>query len=118
MVKAMHLDNLKWFAITLIVITGIVANQYLNDYLLFYRVLGLLLLLGLAVAIALQTDLGKRAWVFLQDSRMEVRKVVWPTQQETVQTGLIVIGIVFVVALFLWLVDSVLVKIISLVTTG
>ena len=45
--------------------------------------------------------LRKEAWV-------EVRKVVWPTRQETLQTTLIVMAVVVVVALILWAVDGLL----------
>jgi len=47
-------------------------------------------------------------WQLLKSSRTEIRKVVWPTRQETTQTTLIVVVFVFIMALILWGIDSVL----------
>ena len=55
--------------------------------------------------IALQTDKGRNIWLFFQDAQIEVRKVVWPTREETLQTTLIVIAVVIVIAIILWLLD-------------
>ena len=70
--------------------------------------MAILAVAGVAVAIVYQTDLGRRAWSFVQDSRTEVRKVVWPTRAETVQTTLIVMALVLLVGIFLWLLDMLL----------
>ncbi len=70
-----------------------------------YRVLGLLAAFGLAGLIILQTEKGRYFWSFFQDAQIEVRKVVWPSRQETIQTTLIVIAMVIVVAFFMWLMD-------------
>jgi len=57
---------------------------------------GLLLASGVALAITLQTDQGRTVWAFIQDAQVEVRKVVWPTRQETLQTtGIVVITVIF-----------------------
>jgi preprotein translocase subunit SecE len=45
-----------------------------------------------------------------------VRKVVWPTRQETLQTTLIVIAMVVIVGVLLWLFDLVLVGILRFLT--
>jgi preprotein translocase subunit SecE len=52
--------------------------------------------------------MGRGIWRFAADSRTEVRKVVWPTRQETLQTLLIIAIAVLITALFLWAVDSIL----------
>jgi len=52
--------------------------------------------------------LGQRLVSFSRESRVELRKVVWPTRQETMQITLIVLVLVFLIGLFLWLVDSLL----------
>ena len=45
---------------------------------------------------------------YVRDTQIEVRKVVWPSRQETVQTTMIVLLMVMVVALILWAFDSLL----------
>jgi len=42
-----------------------------------------------------------------------VRKVVWPTRQETVQTTLVVMVVVIIIAIFLWILDMALGGIVS-----
>ena len=72
---------------------------------MLFRVIGLLVGVGISVAIALQTVKGKEIWGYFRDAQIEVRKVVWPTRQETIQTTLIVIVMVILVAIILWLLD-------------
>ncbi len=62
------------------------------------------------------TKKGKNAIDFARESRMEVRKVVWPTRQETIQTTLIVLAVCIVMALALWGVDGIMVRLVSLIT--
>jgi len=72
------------------------------------RVLGMLAGSALAVVIALQSSTGKVAWSYIQGSRTELRRVVWPTRQETIQTTLMVIIVVLILATFIWALDVVL----------
>jgi preprotein translocase subunit SecE len=48
---------------------------------------------------------GRRFWGFMLDSRIELRKVVWPTRQETIQTTLMVFMFVTAAGLFFWVLD-------------
>ncbi|MEO5354634.1 MAG: preprotein translocase subunit SecE [Magnetococcus sp. XQGC-1] len=52
---------------------------------------------------------------YLVDVRTEARKVVWPTRKDTVQTTLVVFGMVVAVSLFLWVVDALLALVVQLV---
>ncbi len=64
---------------------------------------------------ALQTAKGKSFLVLAKEARTEIRKVVWPTRQETTQTTLIVVAVVLVMALLLWGLDSLLGWAVSLI---
>ena len=61
---------------------------------------------GLGIAIAMTSTQGQRLWHFIQGSRVEIRKVVWPTKQETTQTAIAVFVFTLVMAVFFWLLDS------------
>ena len=61
-----------------------------------------------AMGIILTTDVGARFLGFLKESRVEVRKVIWPTRQETMQSTLVVVALVFLVGLILWTLDAAL----------
>jgi preprotein translocase subunit SecE len=101
-------DVLKWvFAATLLA-AGLVGFYYFGDYSTLLRVIGLLLAVGASVVVAVQTVKGRMAWEFMRDSRTEVRKVVWPTRKETTQTTLIIMGVVTIVALIMWTLDTML----------
>ena len=83
-------------------------NYYYSDYSLLARVLVMLVVTAVSVAIALTTERGHSFNQLRKESWIEVRKVVWPTRQETIQTTLVVMAVVVVVALLLWLVDTLL----------
>lgn len=99
-------DVLKWLIVFVLIAVGVVGNTYYSAESLLYRVLALVVLAVVAGAIALQTTKGKRFAQLLKEARVEIRKVVWPTRQELMQTTLIVIVFVLVVALLLWGMDS------------
>ncbi|MBF0460004.1 MAG: preprotein translocase subunit SecE [Magnetococcales bacterium] len=52
---------------------------------------------------------------YLVDVRIEARKVVWPTRKDTIQTTIVVFGMVVIVSLFLWVVDALLALVVQLV---
>jgi preprotein translocase subunit SecE len=111
-----QVDWLKWTTVTLLIVAGLVANYYYSQQPWPLRLLGWILLLGLATFIAFQTSYGKQLLAFARESRMELRKVVWPTRQETVQTTLIIAALVVVLAFVLWGLDGFLVWIIGWLT--
>ena len=108
------LDTAKLVLAALVLIGGIFAYYYYEDESLLLRVAGVLVALGIGAVIAFQSAQGQLLWRFIQGSRVEIRKVVWPTRQETAQTTLIVTVVVLLVGLFLWGLDSLL----SLVVSG
>jgi len=109
-------DRIKLFVAFLIVAAGIVGFYYYDDQALLYRVLGLLAIILVAIGISMTTALGKSSWKFLQDSRTEVRKVVWPTRKETSQTTLLIMMSVVVVGIMLWALDTLLLWAVKLLT--
>jgi preprotein translocase subunit SecE len=81
---------------------------YFEDQPTWMRVMALLVAAGISSLIALQTAMGKAAWDFRREAIIEVRKVVWPTRKETVQTTMVVLVVVIIMALLLWALDSLL----------
>jgi len=110
------LDTAKLALAAILLIGGITAFYWFAEYSVLLRVVGLLVVSGGAAAVALQTQLGRQLWQFVTDARMEVRKVVWPTRQETIQTTLVVMVMVLIVAIVLWLFDLVLMQILRFLT--
>jgi len=102
------LDTAKLFAAVALLIAGVMGFYYYSAESMLVRVLGLLAVVGVAVGIAMTTAKGRQLAAFMGNARVEVRKMVWPTRVETTQTTLIVIGVVILVGIFLWLLDSLL----------
>ncbi len=109
-------DTIKLVVAGALVLLGLVAFYYFVGQSLLLRVVGLLVIAGLASFIVYQTDLGKRIVGFFRDARTEVRKVVWPSRAETTQTTVTVFIIVVIVGIFLWLFDMVLAYLFRAVT--
>ena len=109
-------DSLKLGIAVAMLAVGIIAFYRFDDQLLVLRVLGLLAVAGISVFVAAQTSTGKTIIGFIRGAQTEVRKVVWPTRAETVQTTLAVILMVFLVGIFLWLLDMLLLWAIQLLT--
>tara|TARA_R110002110_G_scaffold302340_1_gene516467 strand:+ start:277 stop:639 length:363 start_codon:yes stop_codon:yes gene_type:complete len=107
-------DSLKWIVVFALIAVAVVGNTYFAEQSLLYRVLGIVAISAVAGLVALQTAKGAAFWTLVKGSRTEIRKVVWPTRQETVQTTGIVVLFVLVVALFLWALDSFLGWLVSL----
>ena len=107
-------DTIKWIVVAALVALAVVGNSYYADQSLLYRVLGIVAISVVAGLVALQTARGAAFWALVKGSRTEIRKVVWPTRQETVQTTVIVVVFVLLVALFLWGLDSFLGWLVSL----
>lgn len=98
-------DIVKLLVGLALLIASIVGYYLFPDVSLLYRVLGLLAVAGIGVAIALTSAKGKNLLSFMGAARTEVRKVVWPSRQETMQTTLMVFIIVVILSIFLWFVD-------------
>ncbi len=110
------LDLFKLLMAIAILILGIVGFYYYENESQLYRVLGVVFAVIVAIAISSTTNLGQGLIGFGREARMEVRKVVWPTRQETLQTTFMVIVAVIIIGIFLWLIDMVFAQAIQLVT--
>lgn len=98
-------DALKWAAAAVLVAVAVAGNVYFADQPMIYRVIGVVVIVGLATAVALTTAKGRELVSLARNSKREIQRVVWPTRPETVQTTAIVLGAVVIVGLILWLID-------------
>lgn len=106
-------DVLKWAVVILLAVVAVGGNYYFSAESLLYRVVGLVILGVVVALVAFQTEKGRVFWGLLKDAKAEVRKVVWPTRQETVQTTIVVVLVVLVMGFLLWCLDSLLGWIVS-----
>ena len=103
------MDVAKLVVAALLVAGGIVAFYWFEDQAATaYRAAALIVVLLVALAIASMTALGARVKEFIAESQFELRKVVWPTRQETVQTTIVILVVVVILSIILWLIDLLL----------
>ena len=99
------IDTFKLMTAVLVLLAGVAGFYYFEEESQLLRVLGMLAVVVVAFLIAATTEVGKRSLGFVKDARVEVRKVVWPTRQETLQTTVAVLFMVILAAIMLWLID-------------
>jgi preprotein translocase subunit SecE len=111
-------DILKWLIVVLLAGGGLFSFYYFEEqYSQLIRVITLLAGLGIAIFVSSKTERGRAMLEFVRESHLEVRKVVWPTRQETVQmTGLVILMVV-ILAIVIWLLDSLLLWTVRLFTS-
>ena len=100
-----RLDWIKWIVVAAIVGAAVYANSYFAAESLLFRTIGLLVAAGIGGWVAAQTVKGRAFIDLCLEARVEIRKVVWPTRQETTQTTIVVLIVIFIVAIILWLLD-------------
>jgi len=109
-------DRLKLSMAFLLVVGAIGAFYYFGDQPLLARVVGLLVVAAMAATVSLQSTQGQAAWAFMKEARTEVRRVVWPTRKDAAQTTLLILATVLVFGLLMWLLDSILLWAVRLLT--
>ncbi|HLU06931.1 MAG TPA: preprotein translocase subunit SecE [Woeseiaceae bacterium] len=99
-------DILKLLIAAVVLVGGLFGYYWYLEWSQPVRVLLVLAGTIAGVGIAMTSTQGRRLWAFIQGSRIEIRKVVWPTKQETTQTAIAVFVFTLILALFFWGLDS------------
>ena len=99
-------DKLKLVGALLCVVAGIAGLYLVPEGQGVLRVLAVLAGIAAAAGVVWLSQPGKDFVVYAQESVAEAKKVVWPTRKEATQMTGMVFVFVFVLALFMWLVDS------------
>lgn len=110
------MDSIKWVLVIGLLAAAVAGNYVYEELSVLIRAVSIVAIVVIASFIAATTQKGAQFLVFAKESRMEVRKVVWPTRQETTQTTMIVLAATVIVALVLWGLDGILVRLVSLIT--
>jgi preprotein translocase subunit SecE len=102
-------DKIKLVLAVLLVFAGVAGFYYLSESALIVKVGAVLAGVVAGALVALTSGPGRQFYVFSQEAVVETKKVVWPSRKETVQTTGMVMAFVLVMAIFLWIVDALLV---------
>ena len=101
-------DVVKWILSTVMFLGALVAFYYFDQYPLMYKVLGLIGIVILGFLIVFNTERVRGLRVFTHDARVELKKVIWSTKAEVIQTTVIVFVVVIIMSILLWLLDKLL----------
>jgi len=107
---ATALDAAKLVAGVVILAAGIAGFYLPAEQPIWLRWIIVLAALAAGAFVSLQSYQGKEFWSFVQAARIELRKVVWPSREETWKTTAVVFFMVTLLGLFFWLIDTVLAK--------
>jgi preprotein translocase subunit SecE len=102
------LDTAKLVAAVAILVGGIASFYVFDQYPAAVRWLVVLVAVAAGIFVALQSAQGRELWQFVQGSRVELRKVVWPTREDTTKMTLVVVAAIVVMGIFFWLLDMML----------
>ena len=115
--KSKGVNICLWLLALAIILVASVGNVVFADqYSTPIRVVAIFVLIVLALVFAALTNEGKRAIAFFSESRTELRRIVWPTRPEAMQTTFIVIAATVLLSLMLWGFDSVIIAVLNFLT--
>ncbi len=101
-------DLVKWILAGVLFFTSVIAFYYFDQYPFIYRVLGLTAIVLIDFVILFNTKKIKDLRVFGYDARVELKKVIWSTKAEVIQTTVIVFIVIIIMSILLWLLDKLL----------
>ena len=110
------LDTLLWALILTLILAGSFANYYFSGLAWPLRFAGWIILICILLGLTLSTERGKKTWEFAKSAKMEMLKVVWPKREDTIKITMVVAGLVLVMSVILWGIDSVLLRVIGWLT--
>ena len=106
--QATFVDTVKLALAVLILLAGLVSYYYFASSAVLLRAFGVIVAVAAGVGVVFTSFQGQLLWKFIQGARIELRKVVWPTREETIQTTLVVLVFALIGGVFFWLLDLVL----------
>jgi preprotein translocase subunit SecE len=106
--QATFVDTVKLALAVLILLAGLVSYYYFANSAVLLRAFGVIVAVAAGIGVVFTSFQGQVLWKFIQGARVELRKVVWPTREETIQTTLVVLVFALIGGVFFWLLDVVL----------
>src|SRR5689334_924090 len=106
--QATFVDTVKLALAVLILLAGLVSYYYFASSAVLLRAFGVIVAVAAGIGVVFTSFQGQLLWKFIQGARVELRKVVWPTREETIQTTLVVLVFALIGGVFFWLLDVVL----------
>ena len=99
-------DGFKWSVFFLFLLLAFIIDSQFNTIPGPIRVLVWIVIAIILLSIFFITSQGHAAWIFIKQAHLELRKVIWPSREETFKLTLFISLIVLIMALLLWGLDS------------
>ncbi len=109
-------DVFLWTTVLVLIVAAIGVDYYFKELPWAIRLAGWIVLACVLVFFVMMTNKGKQIWKFAKEARIEMRKLFWPTRQETIRTTAIVASLVLLTAVIMWGADAILFWLIGLLT--
>ncbi|MFZ9034722.1 MAG: preprotein translocase subunit SecE [Francisellaceae bacterium] len=108
-------NRLLWLLVVAIAAIIVFVSQYFSIFQQSQALMSAFIIIGivLILIVAKNTNQGAKGWMFLLAARLEMRKVVWPSRQETVNSTLIILAVVAVSSLIIYFVGVIFMHIIQ-----
>jgi len=107
---------LKWSFIFIILLTAIIYDCYFTKIIFSFRIAFICILIYSVLFIFLYTEKGKKIVHFINESKNEVKKIIWPSKTETLYTAFIVSIVTMIMSLLIWGLDNILFHLVSFIT--
>lgn len=107
---------LTWISITILLIIAITGNNYFQQYAFYLNISIITIISILSSIMILKTKKGKKILDIFLKSRIEMQKIIWPSQKETLQITILVIIFTFFATLGFWGLDSILIYLMTFIT--
>lgn len=109
-------EIIKWITIFVFLFSAIIGNYYYSNATPILRLIIVYILIIKAITLFFFTNKGKLAFIFIKKAKIEAKKILWPTRQETFYTTLIIFSITILMSLIFWGLDTILIFCISFFT--
>jgi len=106
-------DVSLWFLIAAILLGLVSGDLYFSALNASLKWMLALLMILISLGMLALTQQGKNIGTFIKEAHRELKKVVWPSRKETLQTSFLIFLVVLIISLILWGVDSVFSLLIS-----
>ncbi|WP_348769457.1 preprotein translocase subunit SecE [Buchnera aphidicola] len=109
------IEKIKWTFIFINFILCILIDCYLNKINFFIRFALITCLISFALGILIYTKKGKIILLYINSSKNEIQKIMWPKYKETLYTTVIIILVTIFMSLLLWGLDNIIFRLIAFV---
>ncbi|QFQ32789.1 preprotein translocase subunit SecE [Buchnera aphidicola (Aphis fabae)] len=113
--KFKNIEKIKWIFICINFILCILIDYYFSKINFFIRISLIFFLISCTIGILISTEKGKSILLYVNASKSEMKKIIWPKYKETLYTTLIIIFVTIFMSLLLWGLDNIIFRLIAFI---